>query len=170
MFYKLTCPLAFRFELHHNPDDVEHVLKNYRYILTIPPHSLGEIDIQEVAVTSQDCSLIEYRRGRRQRPNQTRQRKSFASFKWPLLQTPRVNPSGLSLRAQEVFSSLDSANASRDQKASTYLSSLKKLKRCALPNGLSSSASPAGSLSPCASKRPANTTISDRQRYNSTRV
>ena len=49
MFYKLTCSLASRFELHHNPEDSEHAIKYYRYILTLPPRALGEIDVREVA-------------------------------------------------------------------------------------------------------------------------
>ena len=49
MFYKLTCSLAFRFELRRNSEDVEHALKYYRYILTMSPRALGEIDTQEVA-------------------------------------------------------------------------------------------------------------------------
>jgi len=49
MFYKLTSSLAFRFELHHNPEDLGHAIKYYRYILTLPPRALDEIDIREVA-------------------------------------------------------------------------------------------------------------------------
>jgi len=49
MFYKLTCSLASRFELHHNFEDSEHAIKYYRYILTLPPRTLGEIDTREVA-------------------------------------------------------------------------------------------------------------------------
>ena len=48
-FYALTCLLAMRFELKHNPEDLEHALKYYRYILILSPLSLGKIDPLEVA-------------------------------------------------------------------------------------------------------------------------
>lgn len=49
MFYKLACSLAHRFALHHNVEDLEHALKYYRYILTLPPRAFDEIDPREVA-------------------------------------------------------------------------------------------------------------------------
>lgn len=48
-FYILACSLAMRFELKHNQEDLEHALKYYRYILALPPLSLGKIDPLEVA-------------------------------------------------------------------------------------------------------------------------
>ena len=48
-FYKLARSLAFRFELHHDLEDLEHAIKYLRYILTLPLPALGDLDTLEVA-------------------------------------------------------------------------------------------------------------------------
>ena len=49
MFFRLAWSLAHRFRLRHNPEDLEHALKYFRYILTLPPRTLCDIDILQAA-------------------------------------------------------------------------------------------------------------------------
>jgi len=48
-FYTLACSLALRFELHHNREDLDHALKYYLFILTLPPCTLYKLDTLQVA-------------------------------------------------------------------------------------------------------------------------
>ena len=48
-FYILACSLALRFELRHDPEDLEHAIKYYRFILTLPPRALYKLNTPQVA-------------------------------------------------------------------------------------------------------------------------